>query len=106
MIVATGPNPTIVNPDPYLSEPRWNLIETNGSAMLLSSESAEMFANSISIQRIINDRYNGEFNVFLIEPNVLLGHTDQEIVEGKLYTFFVRLTERDITADTVILKYR
>jgi hypothetical protein len=81
-------------------------IERNASAIILSSESAEIYVNIISIQSIIKDRYNGEANVFIIKERDLERNSDKEIIAKKLCTHFVSLNEGNLTHDTLILEYK
>lgn len=80
-------------------------IERDCVETILSSESAEIFVNAISLQSIINDRYNGYFYVFIIGENDLLKYSDQEILDKKLYKHFKTLTAKDIKEDTLTLEY-
>jgi hypothetical protein len=81
-------------------------IEANASTVVMSSESAEIYVDKISIQSIIKDRYNGEANIFLIKSRDLEENSDVEIIERKLYIHLISLTEEDITRDTVVIEYR
>ena len=72
---------------------------------MLSSESAEIFVDAISIQRIINDRYNGKVNVFIVKESDLSEYSDQAIIEKKLYKYVTTLTEKSITDDTITIQY-
>lgn len=80
-------------------------IEKGTSAIMLSSESAEFFVDAISIQRIINDRYNGNVNVFAVKENDLSEYSDGAIIEKKLYKYVTTLTEKSITSDTTTIQY-
>lgn len=80
-------------------------IEKDSTELILSSESSGIFVNSISIQSIINDRYNGRFYVFIITENDLLKYSDQEIINKKMYKHFKTLTAKDIEEDTLTLEY-
>lgn len=80
-------------------------IERDSIAILLSSESAGIFINSITIKRIITDRFNGQLHVFIITEHDLQKHTDQQIINKKLYKHFGTLTPEDIKEDSLTLEY-
>lgn len=80
-------------------------VESDSVETILTSEGVAIFNNSVSIQRIIKDRYNGELHVFIITENDLLKHTDEEIIAEKLYKHFTTLTPEDIKEDSLTLKY-
>jgi len=82
-----------------------NRIEKGKSGILLSSESAEIFVDAISVKGIVNDRYNGKVNVFVIKESDLSEYSDRSIIEMKLYQYVTTLTEKSITADTTTLQY-
>jgi hypothetical protein len=75
------------------------------SEIMLTSGSAEIFVDAISIQSIINNRYNGKLNVFVIKESDLSGYSDQAIIEKKLYKYVTTLTEKSITGDTTTIQY-
>jgi hypothetical protein len=80
-------------------------IEDGGSAIMLSSESAEIFVDAVSIQSIINHRYNGKVNVFVVKESDLSQYSDEAIIEKKLYKYVTTLTEKSITEDTLTVQY-
>lgn len=80
-------------------------IERDSSGIILTSESAEIFNNSVSVQRIIKNRYNGQLNIFIITENDLLKHSDQEVIDRKLYKHFKAVTAENIKEDTLTLEY-
>lgn len=80
-------------------------IERDSVGTILTSESAEIFVNAISIQSIIKDRYNGQLNIFIITENDLLKHSDQEVIDKKLYRYFKAVMAENIKEDTLTLEY-
>lgn len=81
-------------------------IKSNDSATILSSESAEVFVDVVSIQSIIRDRYNGKANVFIIKESDLKKNSDEDILDKKLYAKVISLTEEDITNDILAFEYK
>ena len=81
------------------------LIEKDSMETLLTSESAGIFVNAISLQDIIRDRYNGKINVFIITESDLKNYSDKEIIDKKLYTRFKALKAEDVKEDMLILEY-
>jgi len=80
-------------------------IEKGNSGILLSSESAEIFVDAISVKRIINDQYNGKVNVFVIKESDLSEYSDKSIIEMKHYHYVTTLTEKSLTGDTTTIQY-
>lgn len=80
-------------------------IERDSIEILLTSESAGIFVDAISIRSIIKDRYNGTLHIFIISENDLQKYSDQEIIDKKLYTYFKSLTVKDIKEDTLTFEY-
>ncbi len=80
-------------------------IERDSIEILLTSESAGIFVEAISVGSIIKDRYNGTLHIFIISENDLQKYSDQEIIDKKLYTYFKSLTAEDIKEDTLTLEY-
>lgn len=89
---------------------RWNLyrylVEKDSTRSIVLSESAGIFVNSISVASIIEDRYNGAMNIFVINESDLLDHTDEEVIKGRLYTLIRTLKPSDVRHDTLLLTYR
>lgn len=82
------------------------LIEKDSLTTIISSESAGIFVNKITIQSIINDRFDGKVNVFIVKEKDLSSFTDEEIVSKSLYKFFKTITADDMTQDVLILEYK
>lgn len=80
-------------------------IEPNNSKIILSSESTEMFINTISIKEIIKNQYNNKANVFIIKERDLNLYSDKEIINEKKYEIFLSLTDKEIIKDTLLFKY-
>jgi hypothetical protein len=80
-------------------------IERDSVGTILTSESAEFFTNAITVSEIIEDRYNGHLNIFIITENDLLKHSDQEVIDKKLYRHFKVVTTESIKEDTLTLEY-
>ncbi len=81
------------------------LIEKDSIEVILTSEAAGIYVNAITIKSIIKDRFDGQINIFIINENDLIKHSDQEIIDKKLYKYFKTLTLEDIVADTLTLEY-
>ncbi|MEJ7645975.1 MAG: hypothetical protein WKF87_15375 [Chryseolinea sp.] len=81
-------------------------IEVDSAGTILTSESAGIFVNAISIQNIIKDRYNGQLNVFVITETDLLKHSDQEVIDKKLCRHFKAIMAENIKENTLTLEYR
>ncbi|MCW5910033.1 MAG: hypothetical protein KIT62_03105 [Cyclobacteriaceae bacterium] len=82
-----------------------NRIERDSLVTILSSESAGIFIDAVSIQRIINDRYKGKIHIFIIPEKILLLHPDNEIINNKLYQNFKTLTAGEIEDLKMIFVY-
>jgi hypothetical protein len=80
-------------------------IAASDSAILISSESAEIFVDAMSVHTIINQRYNGQMNVFVISEKDLSENSDETIIERKLYRHVARVTEKSMTGDTTTIQY-
>lgn len=72
---------------------------------LISSESNGIFVNSISIQEIIQDRYNGKLHVFVISEENLIKYSDQEIIDKKAYEKVREIRIGDIEGDSLVIEY-
>lgn len=81
-------------------------IERDSLGIIMTSESAELFVNIVPIQSIINDRYNGRLNIFIINENRLFAHSDEDIIDEKLYKHFKTVTAEQVIGDTLALEYR
>lgn len=82
-----------------------NLIPKGAVLPIITSESSEVFVNSVSIQSIIRNRYQGKLSVFVISERDLAAKSDQEIIEEQLAQKLRTLTIEDISDDTVSLVY-
>lgn len=82
-----------------------NLIPKGAVLPIITSESSEVFVNSVSIQSIIRNRYQGKLSVFVISERDLAAKSDQEIIEKQLAQKLQTLTIEDISDDTVSLAY-
>lgn len=80
-------------------------IEPNNSKVVLSSESTEIFINTISLKEIIKNQYTNKANIFIIKESDLKLYSDKEIINEKKYEIFLSLTDKDIIKDTLIFKY-
>jgi hypothetical protein len=83
-----------------------NLIPKGAVLPIITSESSEVFVNSVSIQSIIRNRYQGKLSVFVISERDLAAKSDQEIIEEQLAQKLRTLTIEDISDDTVSLVYK
>jgi hypothetical protein len=81
-------------------------IKKNESAIVISSESAGIFVDAISLQEILKNRYDNEAHVFVIKSTHLASNTDKEIIDNKLYDQFSTLTDKSISRDSSILEYK
>ena len=66
----------------------------NKLAVLLTSQSAEIFADATSLRGVIKSQYNGVAFVFIVKTNDLGRNSDQEILDKKQYTYFSALDEK------------
>ena len=80
-------------------------IERDSVGTILTSESAEFFANAITVKEIIENRYNGQLNIFIITENDLKKYSDKKIIDKKLYRHFKALKTEDIKEDILTLEY-
>lgn len=82
-----------------------NLLPKGAVLPIITSESSEVFVNSVSIQSIIRNRYQGKLSVFVISERDLAENSDQEIIEKQLAQKLQTLTIEDISDDKVSLAY-
>lgn len=80
-------------------------IERGSTETLLTSESAGIFVNAISVESIIKDRYKNDLHIFLISESDLQKNSDQEIIDQKLYYYFKSLNAEDIKESTLTFIY-
>lgn len=81
-------------------------IERDSLGTIMTSESAEIFANTVPIQSIIKNRYNGRLNIFVIAESDLFNYSDQDIVDRELYKHLKTVTDEQVKEDTMALEYR
>lgn len=82
-----------------------NLVERDSVGILLSSESVGIFVNAVTIQQIIEDRYNGSLNIFIINEADLIKNSNQEIVNKKLCKHFTTIVAEELKKDTLLVEY-
>jgi hypothetical protein len=80
-------------------------IPAGNSAMILSSESAGIFVNAITIKSIIEDRYSGKIHIFIIKERDLKNYPDNEILERKMLRHFTTIMAEGIDKDIFMLEY-
>lgn len=59
-----------------------NLIPKGAVLPIITSESSEVFVNSVSVQSIIRNGYQGNLSVFVVSERDLAAKSDQEIIEN------------------------
>jgi hypothetical protein len=84
--------------------PNNNFIKKGDSAILITSESTGIFLNSITIKSIIKERFNSVLNIYIITENDLLNHSEQEIIDKKLFKLFKSVTANEINEDETVIK--
>jgi PBP1b-binding outer membrane lipoprotein LpoB len=82
-----------------------HLIPKGAVLPIVTSESSEVFVNSVSIQSIIKNRYQGKLSVFVLSEKDLAANSDQEIIEKQLAQKTLTLKIDDILEDTVLFVY-
>lgn len=82
------------------------LVEKDSLGVILTSGSAEIFLDAVTIKSIIKDRFDGQVNIFIITKNDLYKFSDQEILDQKMYRFFKTLNTDNVNTDTLTLEYR
>ena len=80
-------------------------VERGDSAIILSSESAEIFVDAISIRSIIRNRYSGRLNIFIVKERDLSEYSDEVIIKQGLYKYVTTLTEQNVTDDLITIQY-